>query len=550
VSRKPGAVQALQAQMAPQVMSWLGAELYSTEAVAQRRELVASQAIYQSVAINLALAPGADAQAADLAAASVLRLKNLAADEDAYLAHLSRASADPQIHAAADRVRALHRQRAQLFQSGAPAAEVEQTAHDLDAAELALGKVSRAYASQLQVRDIHLPDVTGALRALPARSALLEMRQYSPIDWRTGELGAARWAGILVRGDAPVLVRDLGTVADSDAAVAAQFADMTIRTRRRTAAALYQQLIAPYAPDLGHVERLYVAPDGVLALVSFGLLEDDGKPLIERMDVRLLQSGRDLLRPPSAQPARGLVAVGGIDFDDVAPQPSPQPGGVADIDRLRGATADALRAGFPPLPESGREVADIAALYRAARPGETVSVAPSAADPQPTKSWLLSLPPPRALHLATHGFYLSEKVAADRPMLLVGIAMAGANRMLREGGQDGILYALEAQDLDLEGTEIVVLSACDTAQGQYDYGDGVAGLVRALRTAGARRVLVTLRPVVDRSATEFMARFYRHWLAQSVSDPGAALLATQRDYLEDTSGASDQTWTAFIVVGG
>src|SRR5438105_4676256 len=72
----------------------------------------------------------------------------------------------------------------------------------------------------------------------------------------------------------------------------------------------------------------------------------------------------------------------------------------------------------------------------------------------------------------------------------------------------------EVQDLDLDGTELVVLSACKTAQGQIDYGEGVSGLVRALRTAGARHVLVTLRKISDEGAADFVQRFYRHWLGQ------------------------------------
>ena len=107
----------------------------------------------------------------------------------------------------------------------------------------------------------------------------------------------------------------------------------------------------------------------------------------------------------------------------------------------------------------------------------------------------------------------------------------------------------------------MVLSACDTAQGQIDYGDGISGLVRALRTAGARHVLVSLRPVSDEGAAAFMRRFYAHWLDQGrSSDPASALRATQRDYLGpdtaadaasggSTPGGPDDTWTSFILVG-
>ena len=92
-------------------------------------------------------------------------------------------------------------------------------------------------------------------------------------------------------------------------------------------------------------------------------------------------------------------------------------------------------------------------------------------------------------------------------MLLAGVSLAGANAALEEDRDDGILYAIEAKGLNLEGTELVVLSACETEQGVIDYSEGVYGLVRAFRTAGARNVLVTLRPVGDFSTRDFMTAF-------------------------------------------
>ena len=113
--------------------------------------------------------------------------------------------------------------------------------------------------------------------------------------------------------------------------------------------------------------------------------------------------------------------------------------------------------------------------------------------------------PPKVLHLATHGFYLpSNDRLIDRPMVLSGLAMAGANQG-REGrrgadGEDGILYALEAQNLNLGDTELVSLSACDTGTGTLDYSEGVYGLVRAFNIAGARNVLMSLWKLGDRDA--------------------------------------------------
>jgi hypothetical protein len=115
------------------------------------------------------------------------------------------------------------------------------------------------------------------------------------------------------------------------------------------------------------------------------------------------------------------------------------------------------------------------------------------------------------LHLATHGFYLAG--VSHEPLLSSGIALAGANRVLVGAGMDGVLFAFEAQGLNLEGTELVVLSASDgvLGQGSLDYSEGVFGLARALRTAGARNVLVTLWDT-DGEARDFMVEFYKTWL--------------------------------------
>ena len=286
--------------------------------------------------------------------------------------------------------------------------------------------------------------------------------------------------------------------------------------------------------------------------MSFSLLRaPDGQRVMDCLDLRLVQTGRDLLRPASDKPAKGLVAIGGIDFDLALPSAKPdtklatqtaQADAIVNrVKRMRGDTLNSLRNGFGALTHSKEEVETIADLYGDARRDETVKVAEGAT---PTKDWLLGLPPARVLHLATHGFYRAPKQPSDQPMLLAGIALAGANRNLKEGGDGGILYALEAQDLNLEGTELVVLSACQTALGQ---GDGISGLVRALRVAGARNVLVTLRSVDDQQAATFMQRFYFHWLSKKSSDPAAALRDAQGEYANAQN--QDTTWTSFIIVG-
>ena len=169
--------------------------------------------------------------------------------------------------------------------------------------------------------------------------------------------------------------------------------------------------------------------------------------------------------------------------------------------------------------------------------------------------------PPRVLHLATHGFYLPRpQDGAERPMTLSGLALAGANQgmqgNLSASGDDGILYALEVQHLNLEGTELVTLSACNTGQGTVDYTEGVYGLVRAFRVAGARRVLMTLWPVEDAYAKTFMLRFYANWLTPTRPDlnpnrdPVIALQQTRLEFLTDKDLAlrEPRVWAPYVLV--
>ncbi len=164
---------------------------------------------------------------------------------------------------------------------------------------------------------------------------------------------------------------------------------------------------------------------------------------------------------------------------------------------------------------------------------------------------------PRVLHLATHGFYLRATAQRiERPLVLSGLALAGANAGLREkigpDGEDGILYSLEVLGLNLQGTALVTLSACDTAQGVIDYSEGVYGLVRAFKIAGAHAVLMTLWSVNDTEAKDFMIAFYTAWLKQVRSDPALALRDTKLRYITHRKAALRQprVWAPYVLVGG
>ena len=111
------------------------------------------------------------------------------------------------------------------------------------------------------------------------------------------------------------------------------------------------------------------------------------------------------------------------------------------------------------------------------------------------------------LHIASHGFFRPDAAApAENPLLRSGLALAGANR--RDARDDGMLTALEASALNLWGTKLVTLSACDTGLGEVRNGEGVYGLRRAIVLAGAETLVMSLWPVSDYITRRTMTSYY------------------------------------------
>jgi CHAT domain-containing protein len=163
------------------------------------------------------------------------------------------------------------------------------------------------------------------------------------------------------------------------------------------------------------------------------------------------------------------------------------------------SAADLSAVYFAPLAATGTEARAIKGLF----PDATLLIGSQA-----TKATLEHVHAPLLLHIASHGFFLqdSNTVAGGNPLLRSGIAFAGANLTL--AGQNGILTALEASGLDLWGTQLVTLSACDTGIGEVRNGEGVYGLRRAFVLAGTETLVMSLWPVSDSISRETMVSYY------------------------------------------
>ena len=433
-------------------------------------------------------------------------------------------------------------------------AELQKLTADIDAAERGL-----ALAAQGATQE--KPVTLDELRArLPDGGALVEFTAYRPTDPRKAgkdQEAARRYVAFVLPKSGPVAVVPLGDVAEIDGRVA------TLRKALQTprgnfdapARGLHDVLVAALGPHLGGAKHLVIAPGGALSLVPFAALVDgEGKFLIDRYTITYVTSGRDLLRVGDGGSANGpALLVGAPAYDD--------PG---DGVRLAKEQRKALR--FGALPGTAEEIAALGKIV----PDAVVMTGAAASERA-----LKTAKPPILLHVATHGFFLAgdnKAMAGARalefdagggaapaepaegarqwlsqagPLLRSGLALAGANE--RVGRDDGILTALEVASMDLRGTELVVLSACETGLGEVDAGEGVYGLRRALGIAGARAQVMSLWKVDDAATRDLMIAYYKD-LSRGTGR-GEALRAAQQGVLADAKRRHPYYWAGFIPSG-
>jgi CHAT domain-containing protein len=169
-----------------------------------------------------------------------------------------------------------------------------------------------------------------------------------------------------------------------------------------------------------------------------------------------------------------------------------------------------------------------------------------------TKAEVQRVSAPGILHIASHGFFLEDaagtasEATAQNPLLRSGLALAGAN-LAGDGHGNGILTALEAAGLDLWGTHLVTLSACDTGVGEVRNGEGVYGMRRAFMLAGAETLVMSLWPVGDAVARDTMVAYYARLRAGD--GRGDALRQAKLSILRRQATRHPYFWAAFIQSG-
>ncbi|GMT98395.1 tetratricopeptide repeat protein [Corallococcus caeni] len=505
-----------------------------------------------------------------LALSAALLLKGRSVEETADISRAVYRSLGPEERGTFEQLRKLRTQLASLslHGPGALAPSVYQgqltalTAQG-DALEATLASRSaplRALAALPSPEDI----VDRVAESLPKDGALVEFITYEdrPLVQGTGT-PQLRCLALVLLPDADIHALDLGPAGPIEAA-ASSLRDALARRDAAfedSAHALYQLAFQPLLPLLGKARRLFLSPDGELALVPFAALHDGQRYLVDGYDFTYVTSGKDLLpRAQQPQPASSVVVLADPAFN-TGPRTAELPTGGASLVAERSPSTrreDLVARDWAPVPLPGsREEAE--AIQRLFPQAQLFLGAKA------TKERLLQLRTPGILHLATHGFFLEDATAQESsravatfgalgedpqpvrppdPLLRSGLLLAGETEQ-KSTSDSALVTALELAGLDLWGTQLVVLSACDTGRGAVRRGQGVYGLRRAFLVAGAETVVMSLWKVDDATTRTLMETYYRHLLG------GEGLATALREAMRELRKAQPHPhyWAPFIAMG-
>jgi CHAT domain-containing protein/Tfp pilus assembly protein PilF len=435
-----------------------------------------------------------------------------------------------------------------------------------------LSRLSQAFAQQKKTRIATTATVASAL---PKGSVLIEIARIRDYDFKTIKFGAYRYlAFVLPPGKgSEVSMVDLGAADNIDQKVAAFKKSLGNREilpdlLAKQSNDLYKIIFAPLTSAMGNARQIFLSPDGSLNIIPFEVLQDDhGRYLIETHTFRYVSAGRDIAGYGMIkEKGQKAILMGDPDFDLDTVKTLP------DKDIKVALSRGMQGISFSRLPGTKKEVEAIATIL-----GSSASL--TYTGKSATESALTQSKSPRILHLATHGFFLSDQdwssmmdeksrgikivgkdkdmpkkpVRIENPFLRAGLALAGANNSLaQDGATEGILTAEKILGLNLRGTDMVVLSACETGMGDVKNGEGVYGLRRAFTQAGAKSLVMSMWEVPDVETKELMVNFYKNLQSGKMNRAEALRQAalTQRQTVKARYGNDNPYyWAAFVFLG-
>lgn len=346
---------------------------------------------------------------------------------------------------------------------------------------------------------------------------------------------------------------------------------------------VYQLIFEPLLPYLQNYHKLHLCPTGGLSKVAFGPLvmnEYNLERIMDKYSIYYHLSLRNFENLKEITPENPKIALlGGAkfslnekDLSSIASKrnlkftPDQKKPLVKDQNNDLIAMAKSRGEDFTPLPGTLKEVQKIKALFTKNNWDTIVLTGLDAMEERLTQ--IIEERAPTILHIATHGFFfpktdeepnsnkkrntnsVEKRISSiEDPLLRSGLALTGVNQVWKggqqiEGLEDGIFTALEVSNLNLSKTDLVVLSACETAKGDINTNEGVIGLQRAFKMAGAKRLIISLWKVPDDQTAELMELFYQYYLSsKSIS---TAFEEAQKEMRRRYR--NPYYWAAFILI--
>lgn len=299
-------------------------------------------------------------------------------------------------------------------------------------------------------------------------------------------------------------------------------------------ASLYKKIWKPLEKYTKKAGKVFFSPAGMLSFLNFNLLYNGKSELGESL--RLIRvSSSNTVASVKANTVSGLknaALLGNIDYNmsaaDMAEHSksySVLPG--SGLNTQLALRSENERGRWGAIPATGEEIGSVKDFLTSGKVSVSVYEGKNAIE-ESVKA--MSGNSPSILHFATHGFYLDNEedvqknkfvattkayTKSESSLLLSGLLLAGANNIWTghfalDNVEDGVLTADEISRLDLSNTRLVVLSACETARGEISETDGVIGLQRAFKKAGAGSILMSLWKVDDDATKTLVASFYKH----------------------------------------
>jgi len=447
-----------------------------------------------------------------------------------------------------------------LSQQRSDLKQVEASANDLEK------QITRIYSQKSGLKELQNARWQDVQKSLKEREAAIEFSSFPYFNGEKWSDSTVYAALILKKGDPyPRMVilfegKQLDSLLSRKNRGEDNFINSLYNWPRRGAASgmedggrLYNLLWKPLEKHLQGIKTIHFSASGRLHQLSFSAIPCDETHLLsDRFRLDQLSSTAQLTVRKKSSPVKEIALYGGIDYDAGPSQ-----------------SRENLRSGpFMYLDGTMEEVEKIRKIADQKRITSVV-ISGNEATEESIKN-LYGKSSPDVIHIASHGFFFPDVSksynktglkasgrsvipgfrSSDNPLMRSGLAFAGANHFwsgekVPSGMDDGILTAYEVSNMYLPGTQLVVLSACETGLGEIRGSEGVFGLQRSFRIAGAKNILMSLWQIPDYQTSELMGQFYKEWF--SGKQVGEAFMLAQ-NYMKKKYPRQPFMWAAFVLL--